>query len=62
MKFLLLAILLVAFVAFEVEGRKGIAARFNSWKARFGKKNEDKATEEKRYLFSRIRSLLSAMS
>ena len=48
MKFLLLSILLVAFVALEVEGRKGIAARFNSWKARFGKKNEDKATEEAR--------------
>ena len=48
MKLLLISILLVAYVSLEVEGRKAIAARFNSWKARFGKKNEDKATEDKR--------------
>ena len=42
---LLLILLVVVFVALEIKGKK---ARFSSWKARFGKKNEDKETEEKR--------------
>jgi len=50
MKFLLVSIALVfALAVYQAEARNlGMKARFNTWKARFGKKNEDPATEEKR--------------
>jgi hypothetical protein len=50
MKFLLVSVTLVlALAVYQVEARNiGMKARFNTWKARFGKKNEDAATEEKR--------------
>ena len=46
MKFLLLSVLLV--LAISSASSAGLRSRYNNWRARFGKKNEDKATEEAR--------------
>jgi hypothetical protein len=50
MKFLLISIALVfALAVYQAEAKNlGMKARFNTWKARFGKRNDDPATEEKR--------------
>jgi cathepsin L len=46
MKFLLLSVLLV--LAVSSASSAGLRSRYNNWRARFGKKNDDKATEEAR--------------
>jgi len=52
MKFLIISIaLVVALVSVQTANGKsfGLKSRFNTWKARFGKKNDDnKENEEKR--------------
>ena len=55
MKFLLVSIALVfALAVYQAEAKNlGMKARFNTWKARFGKRNDDPATEEKRSIRKR---------
>jgi len=48
MKFLLLSALLVLAVASASANRNGVRSRFKTWSARFGKKTDDKSTEEAR--------------
>jgi hypothetical protein len=47
MKCVLLSVLLVLVIA-SASARNGVRSRYKTWSARFGKKNEDKATEEAR--------------
>ena len=51
MKFLIISIALVLAVAtFQADAKSfGLKSRFNTWKARFGKKNDNSENEEKRY-------------
>jgi len=61
MKFLLVSIALVfALAVYQAEAKNlGMKARFNTWKARFGKRNDDPATEEKRMcIFENITNLI----
>ena len=48
MKFILLSILLVLAVASASASRNGVRSRFKTWSARFGKKSDDRSTEEAR--------------
>jgi hypothetical protein len=61
MKFLIISIALVlAVAAFQAEAKSfGLKSRFNTWKARFGKKNDNLENEEKRY-FEKKALLLKA--
>ena len=48
MKFILLSILLVLAVASASASKNGVRSRFKTWSAGFGKKSDDRTTEEAR--------------